>query len=78
MNEETLLRNALDKPPAERTAFLDAACAGKPDLRATVLALLATREATGGFLDLPGGDIGATIESKCCRLCWGLSALPRG
>ncbi len=64
MNEETLLRDALDKPPAERTAFLDAACAGKPDLRATVEGLLATHEATGGFLDLPGGDVGATIDSN--------------
>ena len=64
MDEETLLRDALAKSPAERTAFLDAACAGKPDLRDTVLALLATSEATGGFIGLPAGDLGATVESN--------------
>ena len=49
MDEETLLQDALAKPAAERTAFLDEACAGKPEVRAAVETLLATHEATGGF-----------------------------
>ena len=68
MNEETLLHDALTKTPAERTAFLDAACAGKPELRAAVETLLASHEATGGFVDLPPSDLAATVESTAPQL----------
>jgi hypothetical protein len=44
MTEETLFHEALAKPPAERAAFLDTACAGQPELRAAVEALLAAHE----------------------------------
>ena len=47
MSEETLFHEALAKPPAERAAFLDAACAGQPELRDAVAALLAEHEASG-------------------------------
>jgi serine/threonine protein kinase/tetratricopeptide (TPR) repeat protein len=40
MNVETLFHEALAQPPAERAAFLDAACAGQPKLRAEIDALL--------------------------------------
>ena len=63
MNEESLLHDALAKPPFERTAFLDAACAGKPELRAAVLTLLASHGDSGGFGDPAPGDPGATVES---------------
>jgi eukaryotic-like serine/threonine-protein kinase len=63
MNEESLLHDALAKPPSERTAFLDAACAGKPELRAAVETLLASHQASGGACDLAPGDLGATLES---------------
>ncbi len=33
MGEETLFHEALAQPPADRAAFLDAACAGQPELR---------------------------------------------
>jgi len=56
MTEETLFQEALAKPPAERAAFLDAACAGQPELRAAVAALLAAHEAAGGALYLPAGS----------------------
>ncbi len=68
MNEETLLHDALAKPPAERTAFLDATCAGKPELRAAVETLLASHEASGGFFDVPPGDLAATVESNAPQL----------
>ena len=53
MTEETLFHRALAKPPAERAAFLDAACAGQPKLRGAVEALLAAHEASGHPLDRP-------------------------
>jgi hypothetical protein len=34
MNEESLFQEALSRPPAERAAFLEQACAGRPELRA--------------------------------------------
>jgi len=53
MTEESLFHEALTKPPAERAAFLDAACASQPQLRAAVEALLAAHEASGHPLDRP-------------------------
>jgi eukaryotic-like serine/threonine-protein kinase len=53
MSEESLFHDALSKSPAERAAFLDAACAGQPELRAAVEALLAAHDASGGLLDRP-------------------------
>jgi hypothetical protein len=53
MTEETLFHEALAKPAAERAAFLDAACAGQPEPRAAVAALLAAHEASARLLDKP-------------------------
>src|SRR5262245_39388033 len=53
MNEETLFQEALVRSPEERAVFLDQACAGRPDLRAAVAALLAAHEKTGNLLDRP-------------------------
>ena len=53
MTEETLFHEALAKSPQERDAFLDAACAGQPELRAAVGALLAAHEQPGSLLDSP-------------------------
>ncbi len=53
MSEATLFHEALTKPAAERAAFLDAACAGQPELRAAVVALLAEHEAPGSLQDRP-------------------------
>jgi len=55
MNEETLFHEALARPPAERAAFLDGACAARPEVRAAVEALLAAHEASGRFLDASSG-----------------------
>ena len=63
MTEETLFHEALAQPPAERATFLDAACAGQPELRAAVAALLAAREASDGFLNRPPEHPGETVES---------------
>ena len=53
MNEETLFQEALSRPPEERAAFLEQACAGRPELRAAVEALLAAHEKSGNILDEP-------------------------
>jgi serine/threonine protein kinase/tetratricopeptide (TPR) repeat protein len=47
---ESLYFAALEKPAAERAAFLDAACGGDADLRARVERLLAALPRIGGFL----------------------------
>jgi serine/threonine protein kinase/tetratricopeptide (TPR) repeat protein len=51
MTEESLFHEALAKPAGERAAFLDAACADEPHLRAAVEALLAAHEASGDLLN---------------------------
>ncbi len=56
MNEETLFREALARPAAERAAFLDAACAGQPQLRAAVDALLAAQEASANQPGAPAQE----------------------
>jgi tetratricopeptide (TPR) repeat protein len=56
MTEETLFHQALDRPRAQRAAFLDSACAGKPTLRAAVEAMLAAHEATSGLTSAPAGS----------------------
>jgi hypothetical protein len=54
MTERTIFLAALDcKDPAERAAFLDAACAGNPALRQRIEALLESSEQSGDFLEVP-------------------------
>jgi serine/threonine protein kinase len=54
MSEETIFETALSKTePAERIAYLDAACADDPELRRRIEALLRSHEQAGGLLDRP-------------------------
>ena len=53
---ETLLEEALARAPAERDAFLDAACAGDDGLRREVASLLAAHERPGA-VDRLGADL---------------------
>ncbi len=63
MTQARLFQEALAKAsPAERTAFLDQACAGQPELRSALESLLAAHEATGA-VDEPLFDPDATIDS---------------
>jgi hypothetical protein len=49
MSEETVFATALEKTaPAERAAYLEAACAGEPELRRRVEALLWAHEQSSG------------------------------
>jgi serine/threonine protein kinase len=53
MTEDSIFAAALKKPPAERAAYLDEACAGDPVLRAEVDALLRAHAEAGSFLQRP-------------------------
>jgi hypothetical protein len=64
MSEETLFNEALARPPAQRAAFLEAACAGQPQLRAAVEALLAAHERSGNVLDVPPHALGQTVDPQ--------------
>lgn len=55
-----ILYEALNRPPAERPAFLEARCADQPDLRAEVESLLlAASTSTSGILGVADHDEGA-------------------
>jgi serine/threonine protein kinase/tetratricopeptide (TPR) repeat protein len=63
MNERSLFMAALPiEDAAERSAYLDRACAGEPALRQRVEALLAAIEQAGSFLQQPAGDPRATSD----------------
>src|SRR5262245_23511224 len=55
---EALYCAALERPPAERAAFLDQACAGDAALRARLEQMLAAQPQLGGFLDQPPAPTG--------------------
>jgi serine/threonine protein kinase len=52
---------ALERETAERQAFLDAACAGHPGLRAEVASLLAAHERTADFIEAPAFEAAAHL-----------------
>jgi serine/threonine protein kinase len=64
MNEESLFQEALSRSPTERAGFLEQACAGRPELRAAVEALLAAHERSGNVLDQPHVALGETVDSE--------------
>ena len=63
MTEETLFQDALSKSPDERAAFLEQACAGQPELRAAVEALLAAHDKSDNILDRSPDTLGQTVDS---------------
>jgi WD40 repeat protein/serine/threonine protein kinase len=54
MTPEEILQGAIEKStPAERAAYLDAACGQDQELRARIMGLLAAHEGAGSFLEQP-------------------------
>jgi serine/threonine protein kinase len=51
----------LERPPAERVAFLDAACAGDPAVRAEVASLLEAHDGAGEFIEAPAAQVAAHL-----------------
>ncbi len=63
MNESQVFLGALQRAtPAERSAYLDEACAGQPQLRAAVEALLHAHASDPGFLQRPAPAVVATTD----------------
>jgi WD40 repeat protein/serine/threonine protein kinase len=63
MSERTIFLEALDLgDPAERSAYLDRACAGDAALRAQVEQLLRAHEEPGPFMECPAADQDITVE----------------
>ena len=58
---DQVFQAALDLNPTERAAFLDEACAGDPELREEVEALLSSDEQGGSFIELPAIEIAPEI-----------------
>jgi hypothetical protein len=65
IDEEAVFLAALDRnTPEERAAFLDGACAGNPQLRRRIEALLQSHEQTGSFLNGPPVDLEAIAHRR--------------
>src|SRR5580693_4631162 len=63
MNAEEILHSAVEKKtPAERTAYLDAACGDDRELRAQVEGMLRAHEEAGSFLEGPLFEPGMTVS----------------
>src|SRR5262245_29833883 len=61
---ESLFTAALQKPPADRPAYLDQACAGDPGLRQRLEALLRAQRAAGSFLEPPAPSPAVTVDEQ--------------
>jgi hypothetical protein len=61
---ERVCHLALEREPADRAAFIRAACAGDEPLRAEVESLLACREQAGHFLEAPALEVVARAEAQ--------------
>lgn len=63
MNESQIFTDALKlASPSERTAFLDAVCAGNPQMRAAVEDLLRVHDRNPGFLEKPVASYEVTVD----------------
>jgi hypothetical protein len=58
---DNLLHAALQRPPAERDAFLRQACAGNERLEHEARSLLTLEQQAGGFLERPAIEIAAQV-----------------
>jgi serine/threonine protein kinase len=50
---ETVLQDALDRAPADRASFIEAACAGDEELKAEATTLIAAYNEAGDFIEQP-------------------------
>jgi serine/threonine protein kinase/tetratricopeptide (TPR) repeat protein len=65
VNESQIFTSALKlATPAERAAYLDEACAGDPQLRADVEALLRAHSTDPGFLEEPAASMRGTVDDS--------------
>jgi serine/threonine protein kinase/tetratricopeptide (TPR) repeat protein len=62
MNEDTIFHLACERPPADRVAFLEAACGGDEALRRRLEAILRAHDNPGSFLARPALDQDSTLD----------------
>src|SRR5262245_20806628 len=62
MQEQSIFIEAMEKDMAERSAFLEQACAGDPDMRQRIEKLLELHELPGGLLEAPQALRSATED----------------
>ena len=60
---DSLLQAALERPPEEREAFLENACAGDEPLAREIRSLLASRQKAESFLESPAMEVAARAEA---------------
>ena len=80
MREESIFNGALGiQSAAERAAFLDAACAGDPELRLRIETLLKAHHQSGDLLDPPeGGEPSASVPPAVLTSDRGAAGSPSG
>jgi eukaryotic-like serine/threonine-protein kinase len=61
---DQLLEAALDRPPSQRAAFLNQACAGDAALRRKVESLLSSDEQARSFLESPAFEVAAELLAE--------------
>src|SRR4051812_14196472 len=61
-NAKSIFLEAIEKPVAERAAYLDEVAGSNPALRLRVEALLAAHDNPDSFLQEPGAQLGATVD----------------
>jgi serine/threonine protein kinase len=64
---EELFYAALEREPAQRTGFLDEACASDPGLRVEVESLIAAHEQSGDFIDTPAYKVTGALPAEPVR-----------
>ena len=63
MSERSIFLNALDREdPTARAAYLNEACAGRPELRRRIERLLRAHQVEGPFLEVPAPEQIARAE----------------
>src|SRR3712207_3938858 len=60
---DTIFRVAVERPGAERAAFLDGACGADPELRREVESLIA-HDGSGSFLGRPASEEAARVLAE--------------
>src|SRR5690348_10130701 len=61
---DELFHAVLERPPAERSAFLENACKGDKDLQEEVGSLLAYSERATHFIELPAYEVAPELLTK--------------
>src|SRR5215471_12689235 len=56
-----IFQAAIEREPAQRSAYLSAVCAGEDSLRQEVESLIAAHEKTGKFIDSPAYEAAAEV-----------------